>query len=72
MERYKEYRPSKIQWLKEIPSHWKERRAKYLFKKENRTPKETDEVITCFRDGIVTLRKNRRTSGFTESLKEIG
>lgn len=31
-----------------------------------------DEVITCFRDGQVTLRKNRRTDGFTNSLKEIG
>ena len=33
---------------------------------------DADEVITCFRDGTVTLRKNRRTEGFTESLKEIG
>jgi len=32
----------------------------------------TDEVVTCFRDGVVTLRKNRRTEGFTESLQEIG
>ena len=28
--------------------------------------------MTCFRDGRVTLRKNRRTTGFTESIKEIG
>ena len=28
--------------------------------------------MTCFRDGQVTLRKNRRTEGFTNSLKEIG
>ena len=34
--------------------------------------RDADEVITCFRDGTVTLRKNRRTEGFTESLKEIG
>ena len=33
---------------------------------------ESDEVVTCFRDGTVTLRRNRRESGFTESLKEIG
>ena len=37
-----------------------------------RLPRLEDEVVTCFRDGTVTLRKNRRTSGFTESLKEIG
>lgn len=32
----------------------------------------TDGVITCFRDGEVTLRSNRREDGFTVSLKEIG
>ena len=72
MQRYTEYKPTSIQWLSEIPSHWEEKRAKYLFNKENRLPKESDEVITCFRDGTVTLRKNRRTTGFTESFKEIG
>jgi type I restriction enzyme S subunit len=38
----------------------------------NRPIRSDDDVVTCFRDGIVTLRKNRRVSGFTESLKEIG
>ena len=33
---------------------------------------DSDDVVTCFRDGVVTLRKNRRVRGFTESLKEIG
>ena len=37
-----------------------------------RPVRDTDEVVTCFRDGVVTLRKNRRTEGFTESLQEIG
>lgn len=72
MEMYQEYRETAIPWLPQLPSHWGEKRAKYLFNKENRVPKETDEVITCFRDGTVTLRKNRRTTGFTESFKEIG
>ncbi len=35
-------------------------------------PSDNDEIVTCFRDGTVTLRKNRRTTGFTESLKEVG
>lgn len=34
--------------------------------------KEDDGVITCFRDGEVTLRSNRREEGFTISEKEIG
>lgn len=61
-----------IPWLDEIPEHWKIDRAKNLYKKESRPIKETDEVITCFRDGQVTLRKNRRTEGFTESILEHG
>ena len=72
MRRYEEYKESGIPWIGMIPKHWDEKRAKYLFKKENRLPSDNDEVITCFRDGIVTLRKNRRTTGFTESFKEIG
>ena len=72
MERYSSYKPTSMQWLKEIPSHWDEKRAKYIYQKQNRIPEENDDVITCFRDGEVTLRKNRRTTGFTESFKEIG
>ena len=55
-----------------IPSYWREERGKWLFKRVQRDPAENDEVVTCFRDGTVTLRKNRRITGFTESLKEIG
>jgi type I restriction enzyme, S subunit len=40
--------------------------------KMDRAVRTFDEVVTCFRDGTVTLRKNRRMSGFTEALKEIG
>lgn len=69
---YAEYNKCKLPWLEEIPSHWKIKRAKALYKKENRPVREEDEVITCFRDGVVTLRKNRRVTGFTESIKEVG
>ncbi|WP_195471155.1 restriction endonuclease subunit S [Bacteroides xylanisolvens] len=72
MKRYEEYKHTDIPWLDCIPSHWDAKRAKYLFNKENRQIADGDEVITCFRDGVVTLRKNRRTTGFTESFKEIG
>jgi type I restriction enzyme S subunit len=67
MERYSEYKDSGVQWLGEIPGHWKEERAKYLYKKEQRPIEEGDDIVTCFRDGEVTLRKNRRTTGFTEA-----
>lgn len=43
-----------------------------MFFKNKRERRPQDEVITCFRDGQVTLRKNRRTTGFTESEKYDG
>ena len=55
-----------------MPGHWEVRRGGWLFRKMDRPVRDIDEVITCFRDGRVTLRKNRRTEGFTESLQEIG
>lgn len=72
MRAYEEYKQIGLPWLDRIPAHWKVQRAKSMFKKMNRPASESDEVITCFRDGEVTLRSNRRTTGFTESLKEIG
>ena len=69
---YQDYKETSLNWIKPIPSHWKMARGKNLYRKENRKPNETDEVVTCFRDGQVTLRKNRRTEGFTESVKEVG
>lgn len=72
MKRYESYKDSGVGWIGEIPSHWAKCRAKFMFTKEKREVRDCDEVITCFRDGQVTLRKNRRITGFTESLNEIG
>ena len=72
LQPYPAYRPSGLDWLPEIPAHWRTERGKWLLKKMSRPVRDTDEVVTCFRDGVVTLRKNRRTEGFTESLQEIG
>jgi len=69
---YPEYKESGLDWVGKLPSHWIIERGKWLFNKMERPVQENDDVVTCFRDGVVTLRKNRRTSGFTESLKEIG
>jgi len=69
---YPEYKDSGVPWLGEIPTHWGIERAKGLFERMQRSIRPQDEVVTCFRDGMVTLRRNRRVSGFTESLKEIG
>lgn len=72
MEKYPTYKQSGIKWISEIPEHWETLRAKNMFTKEKRSIREEDDVITCFRDGQVTLRKNRRTTGFTESITEVG
>lgn len=72
MERYDSYKDCGIYYLPLMPSDWQILRAKYLFKQEQRPVKDSDEIITCFRDGQVTLRRNRRIDGFTNSLKEIG
>ncbi len=71
-KRSNEKKSKTLLWCGEIPDHWKLERAKWLFRKMDRPANENDDVVTCFRDGIVTLRKNRRIAGFTESLKEIG
>lgn len=67
-----EKRDSGIQWIAQMPAHWKTIRGKYLLKYLQKPTKEGDGVITCFRDGEVTLRSNRREEGFTLSDKEIG
>ena len=69
---YSAHKPSGLEWLPDIPARWRTERGKWLLKKMKRPVRYTDEVVTCFRDGVVTLRKNRRTEGFTESLQEIG
>ena len=69
---YSAYQESGVEWLGDIPAHWEVERGKWLFRKMDRPVREADEVVTCFRDGTVTLRSNRRLRGFTESLQEIG
>jgi type I restriction enzyme S subunit len=69
---YAEYKESDIPWARELPSGWQTERAKRLFTKMQRPVRPEDEVVTCFRDGMVTLRKNRRLRGFTEATVESG
>lgn len=48
------------------------KKTKYIFQRVQRPLRDIDGVVTAFRDGQVTLRTNRRTDGFTNSVKEIG
>lgn len=72
MKGYEQYCSQGLPWCRSFPGHWSFCRAKYMYKKESRPVRESDDVITCFRDGTVTLRKNRRTTGFTEAINETG
>jgi type I restriction enzyme S subunit len=69
---YPGYKESDIPWAQALPSSWQTERAKRLFTKMQRPVRPEDEVVTCFRDGMVTLRKNRRLRGFTEATVESG
>ena len=67
-----EMKDSGVQWIGNMPSHWEVIRGKYILRYMQKPVREDDGVITCFRDGEVTLRSNRREEGFTMSDKEIG
>jgi type I restriction enzyme S subunit len=69
---YPEYRATAQGWLDSTPSHWQVKRAKWNFRKLARSIADGAETVTSFRDGTVTLRRNRRTTGFTEAIKEFG
>ena len=64
-----EMKDSGIQWIGMMPSHWDCIRGKYILKYIQKSVREDDGVLTCFRDGEVTLR---REDGFTVADKEIG
>ena len=68
----REMKDSGVKWIGKIPRGWDVNRGKYIFKYVQKPVREDDGVITCFRDGEVTLRSRRREEGFTMSDKEIG
>lgn len=72
MPKYEAYKDSGVEWLGKIPANWKVEKGKWLFLKADRPVRNDDDVVTCFRDGQVTLRKNRRTEGFTNAVQEHG
>ena len=67
-----EMRDSGVQWIGMMPTHWDCQRGKYILRYVQKPVRDDDGVITCFRDGEVTLRSNRREEGFTMADKEIG
>ncbi|MBE0566182.1 MAG: restriction endonuclease subunit S [Krumholzibacteria bacterium] len=70
--RYSDSRDTGFAHIGTVPSHWNVERAKFLFRRMSRPVRDSDGIVTAFRDGQVTLRKNRREDGFTNAVKEIG
>ncbi len=68
----REMKNSELPWIGDMPSNWKLTKGKYCLKYLQKPIQDDDGVITCFRDGEVTLRSKRREEGFTMSDKEIG
>lgn len=63
---------SGIEWVGLIPISWDVQKGKTILTRLERPILPDDGVITCFRDGEVTLRSKRREEGFTISLQEAG
>lgn len=68
----REMKDSGIKWMSKIPIHWTVERGKNILTILNRPIEKNDGVVTCFRNGEVTLRSNRREDGFTFALQECG
>jgi type I restriction enzyme, S subunit len=45
---------------------------RHLFELRQEPPRPNDEIVTAFRDGQVTFRRNRREEGFTHATQEHG
>ena len=69
---YPEMKETNLPWLGDVPPHWEVRRAKRILKPTQLPVRPDDDIVTCFRDGQVTLRKNRRSIGFMIALLEQG
>lgn len=67
-----EMKDSGVAWVGKCPEHWHLKKGKYLLNLQQKPVLESDGVITCFRDGEVTLRSKRREEGFTIAEKEHG
>lgn len=67
-----EIKDSVVEWIKQVPTDWEIRKAKYVLSPLSRDVLPDDGIITCFRDGQVTLRDKRRSDGYTVSDTEHG
>ncbi len=59
MERYREYRPTSIQWLKNIPSHWEERKISSIFRERREKVSDKDYApLSVSKQGVTPQLEN--------------
>ena len=68
----REMKDSGLPWAGDIPQYWNIAKGKHFMAVLERPVRDDDNVITCFRNGEVTLRSNRREDGFTVATVEAG
>ena len=62
---YPAYKPSGVQWLGDIPSHWEVRRGKYIFKTVNvRSQNGDEELLTVSAENGVIPRESANVTMF--------
>lgn len=58
MERYSEYKDSGVQWLGEIPEHWKMRKMKYLFTERSEKNHPNEPMLSATQtEGVILQSK---------------
>jgi len=58
MERYREYKDSGVQWLGEVPSHWNQRKMKYLFWERSEKNHPDEPMLSATQsDGVILQSK---------------
>lgn len=73
MERYSEYKNSGIQWLREIPSHWKLRKMKFTFSERSQKGYPNAPLLAATQNHGVILKSQyeNRTVEATKSLDTL-
>lgn len=69
---HSEFFYSQIPWLGKIPNNWELHRLDKLFKIRKELPLESDQRVTAYLDGRVTLRSNVKGQKIKGVVKEAG
>ena len=72
LKKHSKLKECNTEWVNYIPESWRVCRIKDVIYPQQKPVFVDDEIITCFRDGEVTLRRNRREEGYTVSFTEHG